>query len=64
MSAAPSDMPHDTLKLFLLAGLLILFLVAVPMMFVHPGITIILVWVGLVVLAGAALVHRLMRRST
>ena len=39
--------------------LIVALLIAVPMMFVHPGITLMLVWAGLIVLAGAALIAKL-----
>jgi hypothetical protein len=57
--AASSDRPKLVVMWILIAA----FLLAVPMMFVHPGLTIALFWLGLIIVAASAAIARLFRRS-
>ena len=39
--------------------LIAMFLLAMPMMFVHPGFVIAMVWLGMIILAGAVVLWKL-----
>lgn len=54
---------NDRYKLTVMSVLIAAFLVAMPLMFVHPTVVILLVWLGLVVLALALPIEWLLQRA-
>jgi len=58
-TVAMSDRVHtygDGVKLAIMAVLIVAFLLALPLMFVHPGMVFILFWLGLITLAAAMVI--------
>lgn len=61
MASQPIANSHDRAQLVLMFVLIAAFLIAVPMMFVHPSVVLGLFWAGLITITGAGLIGRIIR---